>query len=96
MPFNGGVGARQLRWLKREVVAARERNDRVIVLCHCPAWAGASSHRTRMYDGDEVMKVLHEDGMGRVVAFFAGHMHRGGYGADTEGLHHVRLRAWTL
>ena len=31
VPFNGGVGGRQLRWLRKEVVAARERGDRILV-----------------------------------------------------------------
>ena len=93
VPFNGGVGAKQLVWLRREVVAARERGDRVVVLTHLPMYAPAASERTLMYDCDEVMKILHEDGFGSVVAVFAGHLHRGGYAVDDEGVHHVTVRS---
>ncbi|KAL1496478.1 hypothetical protein AB1Y20_016432 [Prymnesium parvum] len=93
VPFNGGVGARQMQWLRKEVVSARERGDRIVILSHLPVLADASSHRTLMYDCDEVLRILHEDGCGHVVAVFAGHLHRGGYAVDGEGVHHVTLRS---
>eukprot|EP00966_Prymnesium_polylepis_P095476 2211647-Prymnesium_polylepis.1 len=93
VPFNGGVGAPQLQWLRKEVVAARERGDRIVILAHLPLYAAAASERTVAYDCDEVLKILHEDGCGRVVAVFAGHLHRGGYAVDSEGVHHVTMRS---
>ena len=48
------------------------------VLTHLPIYAPAASTRTLMYDCDEVLRILHEDGGGRVVAVLAGHLHRGG------------------
>jgi manganese-dependent ADP-ribose/CDP-alcohol diphosphatase len=56
-PFNGGIGAAGLAWARREVVAARERGDRIIVLSHIPIHAAAASHRTVLFDGDELKKV---------------------------------------
>jgi manganese-dependent ADP-ribose/CDP-alcohol diphosphatase len=34
---------------------------------------------------------LHDDGDGCVVAVLAGHLHRGGYAVDEQGVHHVTL-----
>ncbi len=93
VPFNGGLGERQLRWLRAEVVAARTRGDRILVLSHLPLHVPAASKQTVAYDSDEAMKILHEDGCGRVVAVLAGHLHRGGYAVDGEGVHHVTLQS---
>merc|ERR1712113_26108 len=92
VPFNGGMGPQQLNWLRREVVAARERDDRIVVFLHIPLLPEAcTSWKTVLYDGEECLKVLHEDGAGRVVAVFAGHAHNGGYCCDGEGVHHITL-----
>lgn len=93
VPFNGGVGERQRAWLRKEVVAARERGDRIVLLAHLPAYAPAASTRTMCFDGDEVLQICHDDGCGHVVALIAGHMHRGGYAVDAEGMHHVTLES---
>eukprot|EP00967_Tisochrysis_lutea_P073955 scaffold99206_cov35-Tisochrysis_lutea.AAC.1 len=34
-----------------------------------------------------------EDGCGHVVAFLAGHLHRGGYAIDDEGIHHITVES---
>jgi manganese-dependent ADP-ribose/CDP-alcohol diphosphatase len=70
---------------------ARERGDRIVVLTHVPFDSDAASKATVCYDCDEVIKILHEDGAGRVVAVFAGHCHKGGYNVDREGLHHITM-----
>jgi manganese-dependent ADP-ribose/CDP-alcohol diphosphatase len=57
VPFNGGMGKRQLMWLQKEVVQARERGDRIVVLSHVPFNSAAASKGTVCYDCDEVMKV---------------------------------------
>jgi len=93
VPFNGGIGERQIQWLRKEVVGARDRGDRIIVLTHVPMLPAASSHRTVLYDSDEVLKLLHEDGAGRVVAVICGHNHRGGYAIDEEGVHHLTVHS---
>jgi len=91
VPFNGGFGATQLTWLRAEVRAASQRGDRVVVLTHVPIYVGAASSRTLVYDAEEALAVLHEEGNGQVVACIAGHLHRGGYGIDDAGVHHVTL-----
>jgi hypothetical protein len=36
---------------------------------------------------------MHVDGGDRVVAYFAGHAHQGGYMIDTHGIHHRTLES---
>ena len=91
VPFNGGLGNKQREWLRKELQAAVKRNDRVVLLSHVPLYVGASSPRTVIYDADEVMELIHSEGHGSVVAVIAGHLHRGGYGVDDHGVHHVTL-----
>ena len=93
VPFNGGVGRAQLRWLREQLAAARARGDRVVLLSHLPMYAPAASVRTLMYDADEVMDAVREEGRGAVVAVFAGHLHRGGYAVDAQGVHHVTVQS---
>jgi len=66
---------------------------RVIICSHLPLDFRAASFSTCMFDCDEVLKVIHEDGRGAVVAAFTGHYHGGGYHCDEEGLHHVTVQS---
>lgn len=93
MPFNGGLGAEQLEWLRETVSAAAERGDRVVVMSHVPMLAAASSERTLLYDADAALDVLRDAGRGAVVAVLAGHLHRGGYAVDELGVHHVTVNS---
>ena len=36
---------------------------------------------------------VREEGRGAVVAVFAGHLHRGGYAVDEQGVHHVTVQS---
>ena len=91
VPFNGGLGAAQLEWLRKEVRAAVARDDKIVLLSHVPLYVGASSPRTLVYDADAAMELIHSEGAGHVVAVIAGHLHRGGYSQDDMGVHHVTL-----
>ena len=66
IPFNGGLGEAQLTWLKREVVEARDRGDKIIVLSHVTLNHLAASKATVVWDNQECTKILHEDGAGKV------------------------------
>lgn len=91
VPFNGGLGAEQLAWLRAELRRAVGRGDRLVLFSHVPIHAEASSSRTLVYDADEVLQLLHDEGAGHVVAVIAGHLHRGGYARDDAGIHHITL-----
>ena len=93
VPFNGGLGTQQLKWLRAEVRAASERGDRIVVLTHVPLLAEAASPRTLVYDSEAALEILHDEGRGQVVAVLAGHLHRGGYACDSAHIHHVTIRS---
>eukprot|EP00160_Parvularia_atlantis_P020442 Unigene8481_Nuclearia_a/m.25964 Unigene8481_Nuclearia_a/g.25964 ORF Unigene8481_Nuclearia_a/g.25964 Unigene8481_Nuclearia_a/m.25964 type:complete len:289 (+) Unigene8481_Nuclearia_a:41-907(+) len=85
-PWNGGVSAAQLAWLRGELAAAEAAGEWVIVLGHIPLTPLSASPHHVLYNADEVRGVL--EGCARARWYFAGHYHRGGY-ALVNGVHHV-------
>lgn len=89
VPFNGGVGPGQLAWLRSTLRAARDAYEHVVVFTHVPVCPlSCPRETTLMWNFDEVLSALHDDGGDAVVAVFAGHAHKGGYAVDTHGIHH--------
>ena len=91
VPFNGGLGARQLTWLDAELSAAQQSGERVIAMGHLPLYPDAASPRNVAFDADDALSVLQRSGC--VIAYFAGHRHGGGYARDSSGIHHVTAQA---
>lgn len=83
----GAIGSGQLAWLKATLEDAERKNERVLCFCHFPLIEEAGT--ARIADPGPVLSVL--DAHPRVVAWFAGHHHAGGY-AFRRGVHHVTLR----
>jgi len=107
VPFNGGVGAAQLAWLRRELAAARAARERVVVFSHVPLLAAqtrarggadasaageAGAHDCVAFNAEEVLAALAEEGAA-VAAVFAGHDHEGSFGVDARGVPHVTLQS---
>lgn len=92
MPFNGGVGPRQLAWLRSTLLEAEKDDERVIILTHVPICPGSASDVTLLWNYEEVLSVLQKRS-GTVVAVFQGHDHEGGYHLDTTGIHHVTFES---
>jgi 3',5'-cyclic AMP phosphodiesterase CpdA len=88
LPWNGGLGADQLAWLRATLARTGAHGERVIVFSHLPLLAAASQPSLTLWNAAEVRSVLEESGC--VVACFAGHDHAGGY-ARTHGIHYVTL-----
>eukprot|EP00873_Tetraselmis_striata_P043645 jgi/Tetstr1/463909/TSEL_008719.t1 len=94
VPFNGGIGAKQLQWLRQELREAAAAGQRVVVLTHLIVHPGASSGRTLLWNYQEVLGVLEAAGGGTVAAVVSGHQHEGGAFSDpATGLHHLALRS---
>lgn len=91
VPFSGGVGEKQLAWIREEMVAARDAGERVLVLTHVSIKPGACVASCCVWNYAEVLDALRAGGPGRCVAVFAGHDHNGGYTLDSDGVHHVTL-----
>mgnify|MGYP005842109197 CR=1 FL=1 len=87
--FNGGVGTRQLEWVRETLQSARENEEKVIVISHQPILPGSSSSICLVWNYEDILKVLREYS-DVVVASFAGHAHSGGYKRDEESGIHFR------
>jgi manganese-dependent ADP-ribose/CDP-alcohol diphosphatase len=88
--FNGAVGPIQLQWLRETLSAARERQERVIVLSHQPIHPDSSNPVCLMWNYEEVLHVLREYG-DCIAASLAGHAHRGGHVRDEDSGIHFRV-----
>jgi hypothetical protein len=86
--WNGGVGEKQLQWLRNVLGQARERRERVIVFCHQPVIEESSTPQFLAWNCGEIRAVLEESGV--VMAWMNGHDHDGGY-AESRGIHYVTL-----
>lgn len=86
--WNGGIGAAQLAWLRGELARAAAARERVLVFCHFPIVAEASTPAHLLWNHDAVREAIAASPA--VAAWFNGHDHAGGY-ALRDGIHYVTL-----
>ena len=91
VPYNGGLGAEQLAWLRQELRAARHKGERVVVLSHIVMHPAACDGTTMLWDYEEALREIHRAGC--VVAVICGHDHAGGFHRDEAGVHHLTLKS---
>jgi hypothetical protein len=84
--YNGAIDPDQMTWLRETL--ARAAGKPVVVFCHLPVLAEASSRSHLLWNHAEVLDLL--QACPTLVAYIAGHDHRGGY-AERMGIHHVTL-----
>lgn len=89
LPWDGGIGEAQKRWLRRTLHAAERAGERVIVFCHFPILAAASTPVHLLWNHDEVLGILSSSPA--VAAYMNGHDHQGGY-AEEGGIHFVTFQ----
>ena len=89
MSWNGGIGEAQKRWLRKTLKAAERAGERVIVFCHFPVLAAASTSVHLLWNHDEVLSILSSSLA--VVAYMNGHDHQGGY-AEQSGIHFITFQ----
>jgi hypothetical protein len=63
VPFNGGIGKDQMRWLENELDEAWREKQYVIVCCHIP-YQGELRDRTKLWDGEELAAMFRRKGKG--------------------------------
>jgi manganese-dependent ADP-ribose/CDP-alcohol diphosphatase len=85
-PWNGGLGARQLTWLRRTLGEAATAGQRVVLFCHMPVYP-PNAHN--LFDDGEVLKTI--DANRNVVAYVNGHNHAGNYAAR-KGVHYLTIK----
>ena len=89
VPYNGGLGAAQIAWMRAELQTATDAGERVVMLSHVLLNPAAAGGTTMAWDFDEVNSAM-EGLQDCVVAVLCGHDHKGGYARDEgSGTHHV-------
>ncbi|CAK0884513.1 unnamed protein product [Prorocentrum cordatum] len=92
LPFNGALGAEQLRWLRESLRQSHEDGEQVVVLSHVvlhPAATSDSNCVALLWNYEEALSLLREY---PPVAVLCGHAHRGAHTVDeASGTHHLTL-----
>ncbi|MBM3891842.1 MAG: hypothetical protein FJ388_22230 [Verrucomicrobia bacterium] len=86
--YAGAIGEKQFAWLRERLADAARLKQRVIVFCHHPTLAAASTPSALLWNAAEVVGLLAQSGC--VVAWINGHDHKGGY-ALVNGIHHLTV-----
>eukprot|EP00924_Labyrinthula_sp_SR-Ha-C_P000993 maker-scaffold_7-snap-gene-10.20-mRNA-1 protein AED:0.21 eAED:0.21 QI:114/1/1/1/0.5/0.33/3/680/359 len=103
VPYNGGLGEKQLNWCKTELEAASKNKENVIVLSHIPVHPNSSiaTYRTLIFDYDKLLHLFHTVGkkiedskQSCVKIVFCGHAHKGGFYEDKEkGINYITVQS---
>lgn len=73
--WNGGIGMKQLEWLKEQLGKADLAGEKVIIFCHFPIFP-ENAHNLLNYK--DLISTL--ENYNNVIAWFSGHNHAGNYG----------------
>ena len=84
--WNGGVGGKQLAWVKGRLETATKAKERVILFCHFPVYP-ANIHN--LWNAEAVTKLLAKYPC--VAAYMNGHNHAGNY-ARQGAIHFITLK----
>ncbi|XP_078692086.1 manganese-dependent ADP-ribose/CDP-alcohol diphosphatase-like [Branchiostoma floridae x Branchiostoma belcheri] len=89
--FNGGMGEKQLQWLRETLEVARQQGEKVVVSGHVPVHPDSCYVMCLLWNYQDVLNIL-QDFSDIVLAYFCGHDHEGGYHYDSGNeIHHVTL-----
>ena len=84
--WNGGVGGKQLAWLKGRLAVAAKANEKVILFCHFPVHP---ENIHNLWNAEALTKLLAEYPC--VAAYINGHNHAGNYG-EKSGIHYLTIK----
>lgn len=84
--WNGGMGEKQLAWLRTVLGDAKAAGQRAVAFSHFPVWP-ENAHN--LWNDTAVIPILEEAGC--VAAYINGHNHAGNY-AERNGIHYVTLK----
>jgi manganese-dependent ADP-ribose/CDP-alcohol diphosphatase len=88
VPFNGGLSAVQLDWLRSGLDACHASGESAILFTHMPLHVEASKEPNLLWNCEEVLRILHSYERGLVLCCVSGHDHDGGYAMDSHGIQH--------
>ena len=84
--WHGGIGLKQLTWLRQQLNDATSTEKKVIIFCHFPIFP-ENEHNLLNYK--EMISILED--YNNVIAWFSGHNHSGNYG-NFNYIHCVNLK----
>jgi predicted MPP superfamily phosphohydrolase len=84
--WNGGMGAKQIGWLKAQLDEATSKNEKVFIFCHFPVYPD-DTHNLLNYN--DILPILKQ--YQNIIAWFSGHNHAGNYG-NFNTIHFVTLK----
>jgi manganese-dependent ADP-ribose/CDP-alcohol diphosphatase len=84
--WNGAVGEKQLRWLKRTLKKGQRHGFKSVLFSHLPL---LPENGLQLWNNQDVLKLLNS--YPSVIAFISGHHHEGGY-VKAGRIHHVTLK----
>lgn len=86
-PWNGAIGKKQLKWLKKELEKSNSQNERVIIACHFPIHSEKTEGR--LWNSLAVNELISK--YPNVYAYLSGHGHISQH-ILSEGIHHLMFR----
>ena len=86
MEWNGGMGNRQFRWLKRVLKKASNKHEQIILFSHFPIYPPEVHN---LWNDGKIVDLL--EATPGVVSWMSGHNHQGGYELN-NGIHYLILR----
>jgi manganese-dependent ADP-ribose/CDP-alcohol diphosphatase len=104
VPYNGGVGQKQLQWFRSALQSAFIAFESVIVFSHVaiggsiPCIQRTSCCLLNFEDVDREIRSVNSasrarSGSNTVAAVISGHYHSGCYECDSDGVHHLVVEA---
>ena len=81
--WNGGIGKKQIKWLKSQLEAAQSSNYKVVLFCHYPLLPNGAH---TLWNGEEILPFVEKYNC--VKAWINGHNHAGDY-ATQNGIHFI-------
>jgi len=86
MPWNGGIGSDQMKWLKLKLDDSEVSHLNVVVLCHFPLFTKGDFN---LFNNIALFRLISRYAC--VKAYFCGHYHSGSYSAK-EGIHLINFK----
>jgi 3',5'-cyclic AMP phosphodiesterase CpdA len=86
MPWNGGIGRDQMKWLQDKLEESGTLNLKVIVACHFPLFTKEDHN---LFNNKDLFYLISR--FACVKAYFCGHYHAGSYSVR-EGIHLVNFK----
>jgi manganese-dependent ADP-ribose/CDP-alcohol diphosphatase len=86
MPWNGGIGSDQMKWLDSQLTNAEMEKRKVIIACHFPLFSKGNHNLFNNHELFMKISLYH-----CVKAYFSGHFHAGYY-HEMDGIQLVNFK----